>query len=45
MICIGLCMNVVGIVVVVLFLYSVGSTIFDTSRDMPDWVSSAWSNH
>jgi len=42
MIKLGLCMNLIGIFVVMGFLYTTGSVIFDVGDDIPDWVLAAW---
>ena len=42
MIGLGLCMNAIGMVVVLLLLYSSGSAIFNLGSGVPDWARSAW---
>ena len=42
MIGLGLCMNAIGVVIVLLLLYTTGTAIFDLGGGVPDWALSAW---
>ena len=42
MIGLGLCMNAIGVVIVIILLYSTGTVFFDLGGGVPDWALSAW---